>query len=49
MEKSSWFRTLIKPLLPDKRKDVIDEVTPSASPGFDLFLLSAIYLLIAGT
>ena len=39
MDKPSWFRTIIKPLTADKRKDVVDEVTPSASPGFNFFLL----------
>jgi uncharacterized hydrophobic protein (TIGR00271 family) len=47
MEKPSWFRTLVKPLPPDKRKDVIDEVTPSASPGFDFFLLVVLSCSIA--
>jgi uncharacterized hydrophobic protein (TIGR00271 family) len=47
MEKPTWFRTLIKPLSPDKRKDVIDEVTPSASPGFDFFLLVVLSCSIA--
>lgn len=47
MEKPSWFRTLIKPLSPDKRQDVINEVTPSASPGFDFFLLVVLSCSIA--
>jgi uncharacterized hydrophobic protein (TIGR00271 family) len=47
MEKPSWFRVLIKPLPEDKRKDVIDEVTPSASPGFDFFLLVVLSCSIA--
>ena len=47
MEKPTWFRTLIKPLTPDKRKDVIDDVTPSASPGFDFFLLVVLSCSIA--
>ena len=47
MEKLSWFRTLIRPLSPDKRKNVIDEVTPSASPGFDFFLLVVLSCSIA--
>jgi len=47
MEKPTWFRTLVKPLPPDKRKDVIDEVTPSASPGFDFFLLVVLSCSIA--
>ena len=47
MEKPSWFRKIIKSLPPDKRKDVIDEVTPSASPGFDFFLLVVLSCSIA--
>ena len=47
MENPSWFRKIIKPLPPDKRKDVIDEVTPSASPGFDFFLLVVLSCSIA--
>ncbi|MCK7481091.1 MAG: DUF389 domain-containing protein [Candidatus Moduliflexus flocculans] len=47
MEKPSWFRTLIRPLSPDKTKDVIDEVTPSAFPGFDFFLLVVLSCSIA--
>jgi len=47
MDKRSWFRALIKPLPADKRKDVIDDVTPSASPGFDFFLLVVLSCSIA--
>lgn len=47
MEKPSWFKKIIKSLPPDKRKDVIDEVTPSASPGFDFFLLVVLSCSIA--
>ena len=47
MERRTWFRTVIKPLDPDKRKAVIDEVTPSASPGFDFFLLVVLSCSIA--
>ncbi|MBE0695804.1 MAG: DUF389 domain-containing protein, partial [Anaerolineaceae bacterium] len=47
MEESTWFRSLIKPLSPESRKAVIDEVTPSASPGFDFFLLVVLSCSIA--
>jgi uncharacterized hydrophobic protein (TIGR00271 family) len=47
MEKPSWFRKLVKPLPPDKRKDIIDEITPAASPGFDFFLLVVLSCSIA--
>jgi uncharacterized hydrophobic protein (TIGR00271 family) len=47
MEKPTWFRTLVKPLPPDKRQEVIDELTPSASPGFDFFLLVVLSCSIA--
>jgi len=47
MEKPSWFRTLIKPLPPERRNVVIDEVTPAASPGFDFFLLVVLSCSIA--
>jgi uncharacterized hydrophobic protein (TIGR00271 family) len=47
MQKPPWFRSLIKPLSPDKRKEVIDEVTPLASPGFDFFLLVVLSCSIA--
>lgn len=47
MEKPSWFRTLVKPLSAAKRKDVIDEVTPAASPGVDYFLLVILSCSIA--
>jgi uncharacterized hydrophobic protein (TIGR00271 family) len=47
MEKPSWFRMLIKPLPPDKRKEVIDVITPAASPGFDFFLLVVLSCSIA--
>ncbi len=47
MEKPSWFRTLVKPLSASKRKDVIDEVTPAASPGVDYFLLVVLSCSIA--
>jgi uncharacterized hydrophobic protein (TIGR00271 family) len=47
MEKPSWFRKLIKPLPPDKRKVIIDEITPSASPRFDFFLLVVLSCSIA--
>jgi len=47
MNERSWFRTLIKPLPADKRQGVVDEVTPSASPGFDFFLLVVLSCSIA--
>jgi uncharacterized hydrophobic protein (TIGR00271 family) len=47
MEKPSWFRKLIKPLPPDTRKDIVDEITPAASPGFDFFLLVVLSCSIA--
>jgi uncharacterized hydrophobic protein (TIGR00271 family) len=47
MKKPSRFRQLIKPLPPDKRKEIIDEITPSASPGFDFFLLVVLSCSIA--
>jgi uncharacterized hydrophobic protein (TIGR00271 family) len=47
MENPSRFRGLIKPLPADKRKAVIDEVTPSASPRFDFFLLVVLSCSIA--
>jgi uncharacterized hydrophobic protein (TIGR00271 family) len=47
MEKPSRFRTFLKPLSPELRKAVIDEVTPSASPGFDFFLLVVLSCSIA--
>jgi uncharacterized hydrophobic protein (TIGR00271 family) len=47
MEKPSRFRTLIRPLSSEKRNGVIDEVTPSASPGFDFFLLVVLSCSIA--
>jgi uncharacterized hydrophobic protein (TIGR00271 family) len=47
MEKPSRFRQLIKPLPPYKRKAIIDEITPSASPGFDFFLLVVLSCSIA--
>jgi uncharacterized hydrophobic protein (TIGR00271 family) len=47
MEKLPRFRKFLKPLPPDERKVVIDEVTPSASPGFDFFLLVVLSCSIA--
>jgi uncharacterized hydrophobic protein (TIGR00271 family) len=47
MEKPTWFRTIIKPLSPNERQAVIDEVTPTASPGFDFFLLVVLSSSIA--
>jgi uncharacterized hydrophobic protein (TIGR00271 family) len=47
MENPSWFRRLIRPLPPDKRQEVIEEVAPSASPGFDFFLLVVLSCSIA--
>jgi uncharacterized hydrophobic protein (TIGR00271 family) len=47
MEKPTWFRIFTNPLPPEKRKDVIDEVTLSASPGFDFFLLVVLSCSIA--
>jgi uncharacterized hydrophobic protein (TIGR00271 family) len=47
LNKTTWFRTIIKPLPPDERRAVIDEVTPSASPGFDFFLLVVLSSSIA--
>ncbi len=47
MEKPSWFRKLIKPLPPDQRKVIIEEITPSVSPGFDFFLMVVLSCSIA--
>ncbi|MCE5209050.1 MAG: DUF389 domain-containing protein [Chloroflexi bacterium] len=47
MKKPTWFRKLFKPLPADKRKEVIDEITPSASPNFDFFLLVVLSCSIA--
>jgi uncharacterized hydrophobic protein (TIGR00271 family) len=47
MKRSSWFRSLIKPLPVEKREDVIAEITPLASPGFDFFLLVVLSCSIA--
>lgn len=48
MEKpASWFRTLIKPLPPQKRQDINDEVASSASSGYDFFLLVILSCSIA--
>jgi uncharacterized hydrophobic protein (TIGR00271 family) len=47
MDEPSRFRTLVKPLSPDLRKAVVDEVTPAASPGFDFFLLVVLSCSIA--
>jgi uncharacterized hydrophobic protein (TIGR00271 family) len=47
MENDNWFRMLIKSLPTDKRNAIIDEVTLSASPGFDFFLLVVLSCSIA--
>lgn len=47
MENPSWFRKLIKPLPPARRKAVIEEITPDASPGYDFFLLVVLSCSIA--
>jgi uncharacterized hydrophobic protein (TIGR00271 family) len=42
-----WFRKLIPPLTADRRKQIIGELIPAASPGFDFFLLVVLSCSIA--
>ncbi|MEA4909362.1 MAG: DUF389 domain-containing protein [Chloroflexi bacterium] len=41
------IRGWVKPLTPDQKQTVIDEITPMASPGFDYFLLVVLSCSIA--
>ena len=43
----AWFKKHLKPLPEDRRKEVVEEITPSASPGFDFFLLVVLSCSIA--
>ena len=47
MKIPKWFKRLREPLPLEKRRDVIKELAPAASPGFDFFLLVVLSCSIA--
>lgn len=47
MQKSNWFRKIIKSLPSERQKVITDEVALSASPGYDFFILVVLSCSIA--